>query len=501
MAEDFSLHPNLKNHSSAYEYFSHIDKFLKTELSLGGLTGPFLTSPYSPVMTSPLMTAPKKPASCRAVFDASFGEFSLNLNTPEKIYVGEEFEFVFPKLDDFARCIVLLGKGFYLWKRDLSIFFLQLPLDPLDFDKVGCVWRGNFFHFTSFVWGCRHAGGNGQRVSNAVSEIHRVLSRKNHGESFNIFNYSDDYAGIQRSLELATLSFNSLSVLLSELGLQESLEKAVLPSTTMIYLGVLFDTVKLEMRIDENKCLELKSELSKWSRKTVASKQELQSILGKLMWVSRCVKYSRAFINRIIFEIKKLTAQKQKITLSLDVKKDFLWWYTFMKCFNGKELIISDLISVNIAGDACPQGLGSWNLESSEYFSGLFPLSLQDPMIPIHVKEFVCVIVSVRIWGPAWKGKKVQIYCDNDAVCDVITYNKPKDPKMQQLLREFLFFVCTYNFMPVVSKIGTKENLIADFLSRNFNPKDANDFFLKNSLSSMKSIPLTDDLFEMQADW
>ena len=172
-----------------------------------------------------------------------------------------------------------------------------------------------------------------------------------------------------------------------------------------------------------------------------------------------------------------------------------------MKSFNGKELIISDLISVNIAGDACPQGLGSWNLESSEYFSGLFPLSLQDPMIPIHVKEFVCVIVSVRIWGPAWKGKKVQIYCDNDAVCDVITYNKPKDPKMQQLLREFLFFVCTYNFMPVVSKIGTKENLIADFLSRNFNLKDANDFFLKNNLSSMKSIPLTDDLFEMQADW
>ena len=55
--------------------------------------------------------------------------------------------------------------------------------------------------------------------------------------------------------------------------------------------------------------------------------------------------------------------------------------------------------------------------------------------------------------------------------------------------------------MPVVSKIGTKENLIADFLSRNFNLKDANDFFLKNNLSSMKSIPLTDDLFEMQADW
>ena len=91
-------------------------------------------------MISPLMTSVKKPDSRRAVFDASFGDYSLNLNTPEKCYLGEEYEFSFPKLDDFVGIILKLGKGCFMWKRDLSRFFLQLPLDPLDYDKVGCIW-------------------------------------------------------------------------------------------------------------------------------------------------------------------------------------------------------------------------------------------------------------------------------------------------------------------------------------------------------------------------
>ena len=62
-----------------------------------------------------------------------------------------------------------------MWKRDLSRFFLQLPLDPMDYNKVGCVWRGKLLFFTSYVWGCRHAGLNGQRVSSAVSCIHKSL--------------------------------------------------------------------------------------------------------------------------------------------------------------------------------------------------------------------------------------------------------------------------------------------------------------------------------------
>ena len=62
----------------------YIDKFIESELSNVGLIGPFDSAPLEGIMLSPLMTALKKTNSRRAVFDASFGLYSLNKNTPEK---------------------------------------------------------------------------------------------------------------------------------------------------------------------------------------------------------------------------------------------------------------------------------------------------------------------------------------------------------------------------------------------------------------------------------
>ena len=166
--------------------------------------------------------------------------------------------------------------------------FLQFPLDPLDYDKTAFVWRGNLWFFTSFVWGCRHAGMNGQRVSSAITSIHHELGYQtncNHkvsgcepgcfhvtnpieaknsaDEPFNSLNYSDDFAGAEVRLFRSTLSFNSLGTLLKELNVAESVDKAVSPSQILIYLGIEFDSNLMEMRIDSVKCRELKAELEK----------------------------------------------------------------------------------------------------------------------------------------------------------------------------------------------------------------------------------------------
>ena len=61
------------------------------------------------------MTAVKKPYSRRAVFDATFGDFSINNNTPEKEYLGETYQFTFPTVLDLAYLVVKLGQAvFYI---------------------------------------------------------------------------------------------------------------------------------------------------------------------------------------------------------------------------------------------------------------------------------------------------------------------------------------------------------------------------------------------------
>ena len=137
------LEPCSKNHSSAYNYYTFVDKFVSTEIEKFGIAGPNKKSPWDNIMISPMMTA------------HTFGMYKLNKNTPGKCYHEMEYEFHFPKIDDLADRISALGPNCFLWKRDLSRFFLQQKIDPLEYDKLGFVWRGQLFLFVRFVWGCR----------------------------------------------------------------------------------------------------------------------------------------------------------------------------------------------------------------------------------------------------------------------------------------------------------------------------------------------------------
>ena len=110
--------------------------------------------------------------------------------------------------------------------RDLSSFFLQIPLDPVDYPKVVFIWRSLIFFFLGLMFGLRHSGYQGQRITNAVTWIHRGLGRDQDDEKpFNSLNYSDDIAGVESSETRALASSTALAGLFKELGLRESEKK------------------------------------------------------------------------------------------------------------------------------------------------------------------------------------------------------------------------------------------------------------------------------------
>ena len=131
-------------------------------------------------------------------------------------------------------------------------------------------------------------------MSTAVLHILKKMSSDSN--QYNAVVYMDDFAGCETGPR-ATEAFEALGELLKTLGIEESREKACPPSTTMTFLGVEFDTKMMSMRIDKYKLQEITTLSRTWARKTVASKQELQSVLGKLMWVSKVVRCSRCFVS------------------------------------------------------------------------------------------------------------------------------------------------------------------------------------------------------------
>ena len=193
--------------------------------------------------------------------------------------------------------------------------------------------------------------------------------------------------------------------------------------------------------------------------------------------------------------------QSDKTILSNDIRKDFLWWSKFIEVFNGVELIPSPSVNIAVYSDACVIGGGGWNPQSFEYFSIIFPSDLASPTTPIHIKEFLVLVLCVKSWGPLWAGQRIVLYCDNDAVCDTCVHQKPKDLKMQQLLREFLYWTCRFNFYPVVEKITTKENHIADYLSRVYDHDLIKNYLTSHGIMNNSSIHISAESLCFTADW
>ena len=508
------LQSSQRNHGSSYNFYPHVDKFVTDEVVNGGVTGPLQKSPWWHVMVSPMMTAPKKPDSRRTVFDASFGEKSLNNATPSDCYLGQPCVYTYPKIDDFRRMVLRCGENSFMWKRDLSRFFLQIPLDPVEYNRVCFIWRGLFFFFIGLAFGLRHSGLQGQKLTDGVSWIHRRRGLESSSEQmFNVVNYSDDFGGVETDEARATESFTQLKWLLDDVGLQEASKKAESPSKQMTFLGVMFDSAKMTMRVPPDKLAEIKSEIGLWVRKTTITKQNLQCLLGKLFWVARVIRFARVFMGRLLNQLRTMSghAERFKVKLSEESRKDLRWWRRYLDHFNGIQMIVEeDPFPLELeqmldrpfelcAGDATPTGCGAWH--GTQYWCRQFPIELQDPALPIHLKEFWWVIVSARLWGNYWSGRSVTIYCDNDAVVDTINHRKPKDTNLLSLLREFLYVVVTMKFFPVVRKIGTRENYLADHISRRHDTQAASRVFNNAGLINMKFVPVPDLSFKLTEPW
>ena len=97
---------------------------------------------------------------------------------------------------------------------------------------------------------------------------------------FNIVNYSDNLGGVECSYSRAMESFTLLADLFEDLDLDKSLRTDEAPANQMVYLGLMFDSVAMEMRVPPEKL----SEIKLWARKSVITKKNLQSLLGKLFY-------------------------------------------------------------------------------------------------------------------------------------------------------------------------------------------------------------------------
>ena len=103
----------------------------------------------------------------------------------------------------------------------------------------------------------------------------------------------------------ARRSYDTLYDVMRQLGLTINKSKLITPCTRAVCLGIVVDTVDATLFIPEEKLNQVKKAVHEWSHKQFCTKRQLQSLLGLLLYIHKCVKPARGFLNRMLEVIRQ----------------------------------------------------------------------------------------------------------------------------------------------------------------------------------------------------
>ena len=450
----------VRNHPTATQYPVDIQTYIDKETHHQAILGPFHKTPITGLHCSPMLTRPKPGAdSRRVIVDLSWPKLaSINHNIATDVYMGVPFKLKFPTVDDIVDRIVLLDGKCLLYKVDIRRAFRILKLDPRDIIHTGLQWKGKYFVDTSVPFGYRHGSVCCQRVTDAVRYIMHTKGVQH------LFNYIDDFMGVDDPA-VVHAHFQTLLSLLAQLGIPISEDKLFPPSEEVPCLGILVNITRGTLSIPPDKLTQVNAKCAQWSLKHKATKKQLQSLLGSLLYIHKCVKPARLFVNRILATLKA-APDNGYVTLNAEFIKDIAWFNAFLIQFNGRTFFSKQFHAPisNIYLDASLVGLGGVWL--NRVYQCLVPVIDIEHNITIVHYEMINILLALRLWAEDLHGKCLCLHCDNMAVVSILNSGRGQDSVLLSIARNVWLIAAQHDIDVTIKHIPGKHNVTADLLSR-----------------------------------
>ena len=443
------------NHNSALKYPEHVSKYIQEELRYGTVLGPFKQFPFT-CHVSPFLTRDKPNSNNRRVIlDLSFPPGnSVNAGVSKDKYLGSYFELKYPSVDHIVDSLKQLGPTALLYQIDISRAFRHIRIDPGDLDLLG-LKHGEYFIDGTLPFGFHRGSVFFQCYTDAVRYI---MKDKFHFP--NLYNYIDDliYTGLPGDINH---SFDTLKALLQELGLEISVAKLIQPTTKAVCLGIEIDTITRTLSIPKDKLNEICDICLAYVSKSKVTKPQFQSLLGSLLYITKCVKPARFFLKRMLSLLRQ-HASKNYVILDQEFQKNLNWFNTFLLQYNGITFYDKVYPQDKVILDASLQGLGG--VFKNMVYSLQIPKGFNNYTI-VHL-EILNIIVALKLWGPLWKNHTIEVKCDNMAVVEVLNAGRARDPMLATSARNIWLLTSMYDIDLVVTHIPGVTNVVADLLSR-----------------------------------
>jgi len=355
------------------------------------------------------------------------------------------------------------GRQVEIWKVDFANAFRHCVTETSDSSLNGCIWGGRRIVDCTLPFGLRSS----PFLFNLFSEgFHWILQSL----GLNTFwHYLDDFYGLA-PIGMGSRYTDLILRACTILGWTVAPHKVVSGCCVPV-LGVLIDTDRGIASITPERRAAVAGLIDRMVHSGSATRREIQSVAGSLLFISRICPTGRAYIRRIFDATKSDTGYftgARRIPGSC--KTELRWWGDLLQSWDGAYIIKAPAPTntIDIYTDASGEkGFGGHigHIHSpTEAFSERFPRRHRDK--DIQFKESYAALHACRLWAPNWSGRHIVFHIDNQAVFWALRTGRIRNDATQTIIRTIFASAASYHFTFTSHWIASEDNGLADALSR-----------------------------------
>ncbi|XP_056419586.1 uncharacterized protein LOC130361049 [Hyla sarda] len=293
-----------------------VTELINAELMKGYMIGPLLVSPFRSWRVSPVgVVTGKFNGKKRLIFDLSAPHGSL-IPSINSLIPSEEFSMHYSSIDQAIQVILALGPGTWMAKADITDAFKLLPLHRDQWQWFGLKWQGAYYFASKLTFGCKSSPWLFDQLAQA---LHWLLV--NVSGCSQVIHYLDDFLLLSRPREEPDQLVRLLK-LFTDIGVPVSPKKTVGPTKCLTFLGVILDSVAMQVSLPTDKLNRIRDTIHKYTVSQVTTKGELQSLLGMLAFAMRAIPQGRAFVSRILSLLHGVPHQHSRVWLDCQALAD-----------------------------------------------------------------------------------------------------------------------------------------------------------------------------------
>ena len=415
------------------------------EVQLGRFAGPYEKPPFESFVQLPIgLVSKDKGKKTRLIFHLSYPKDgdSVNSGIPHEICTVK-----YPEFDEAVRLCLKEGRNCHIGKSDMSSAFRHVPMAKSQWHLLvmkaehPVTKKVMYFVDKCLPFGSSISCAIFQAFSDAIAWIVQYRTKKEN------VNYLDDYLFAALLKAMCNEQIQVFLDVCEEVKFPVALEKTYWGCTCLTFLGMLLDTATQLICIPMDKIIKatnwVEYFLNKKNKK--ATVKEFQKLCGILNFLCRCIVPGRAFLRRLYIVTNvagKTLKDHHHVRITEENRLDLLVWKEFLN--NPKSFYRPFMESVSINAqelDMFSDASGNFDLGFGAYCGSEWTFGQSDRSFcvannpSIEYLELFAVLVGVLNWIKFFCNRRIVLFCDNEAVVNMINNSSSSCKNCMVLIR------------------------------------------------------------------